>query len=355
MKEKEKKCVGIIFGGRSNEHDVSISSAKTVFKSLNSETNSKKFTVKVFYIDKYGVWFDSQHSQKILKEEFKKNKKDQDQIFLKRKINFLENINLIDVDIWFPLIHGLNGEDGSIHGLLKFTQKPVVGSGILGSALGMDKILMKKIFSYLEIPQVNYLSIENYDFNDNKTKNNLCIKISEKLNFPIFVKPANSGSSVGISKVKDKSDIIGALNKACKVDSRIVVEEGLDVRELECGILGSLKLSTSEIGEVSYLSDWYDYDSKYYMDNEIIIPADIDSEVSKQIRLMAVQGCKALNIYGFARVDFFLERSTNKVFLNEINTIPGFTSRSMFPMLWNASGLDIDQLVAKLINISLDL
>ena len=242
-----------------------------------------------------------------------------------------------------------------IHGLLKFTQKPLVGSGILGSAIGMDKILMKKIFTQLEIPQVNYLAIQNHDLNDHNVKNNLSTEIIEKLNLPVFVKPANSGSSLGISKANNKSEIIKALQKAWEIDSRIVVEEGLNVRELECGIIGKFKLSTSEIGEVVYSTDWYDYDSKYSMDNKIIIPADIDSQISKKIKEITIQSCKALNIYGFARVDFFLEKISNKIFLNEINTIPGFTSKSMFPMLWNASGLNIDQLVAKLIDISSDL
>ena len=230
----------------------------------------------------------------------------------------------------------------------------MVGCGILGSAIGMDKILMKKIFSQLEIPQVNYLAIQNHDLNDHNVKNNLSIEIIEKLNLPVFVKPANSGSSLGISKANNKSEIIEALQKAWEIDSRIVVEEGLNVRELECGIIGKFKLSTSEIGEVAYSTDWYDYDSKYSMNNKIIIPADIDSQISKKIKEITIQSCKALNIYGFARVDFFLEKISNKIFLNEINTIPGFTSKSMFPMLWKASGLNINQLVAKLIDISLD-
>ena len=155
-------------------------------------------------------------------------------------------------------MHGLNGEDGAIHGLLKFTQKPMVGGGILGSSRGMDKILMKKIFSYLAIPQVNYLAIQNHDLNDDDVKTNLSVEIIEKLKLPVFVKPANSGSSLGISKAKTKSEIIQALQKAWEIDSRIIIEEGLDVRELECGIIGNLKLTASEIGEVSYSTDWYD-------------------------------------------------------------------------------------------------
>ena len=203
--------------------------------------------------------------------------------------------------------------------------------------------------------RTSFLDIQNQDLSDDKVKNNLSVEIIEKLKLPVFVKPANSGSSLGISKAKTRSEIIKALQKAWEIDSRIVIEEGLDVRELECGIIGNLKLTASEIGEVSYSTDWYDYDSKYSMDNQIIIPADIDSQISEQIKDIAIRSCRALNIYGFARVDFFLEKISNKIFLNEINTIPGFTSKSMFPMLWNASGLNIDQLVAKLVDISSDL
>ena len=355
MVGKEKKCIGIIFGGNSNEHYVSICSAKTVFKALISKANEKKFMVKAFYINKNGVWFDNNQSLSILKENHINVTSDNYQIFPKGEINFLNKIEFQNIDIWFPLLHGLNGEDGAIHGLLKFTQKPLIGGGILGSALGMDKILMKKIFAHLEIPQVNYLAIQNQDLSDDNVKNNLSVEIIEKLNLPVFVKPANSGSSLGISKAKKKSEIIKALQKAWEIDSRIVIEEGLDVRELECGIIGNLKLYASEIGEVSYSTDWYDYDSKYSMDNQIFIPADIDSRISKQIKDIAIRGCRALNIYGFARVDFFLEKISNKIFLNEINTIPGFTSKSMFPKLWNASGLNINQLVAKLVDISSDL
>ncbi len=352
---KEKKCIGIIFGGNSNEHYVSISSAKTVFKALISKTNKQRFRVKAFYINKYGVWFDNDQSLDLLKENSSNDITEKYQELTNTEVNFLHNLKFQSIDIWFPLLHGLNGEDGAIHGLLKFTQKPLVGGGILGSALGMDKILMKKIFSQLGIPQVNYLSIQNQNLSDHNVKNNLSIEIIHKLNLPVFIKPANSGSSLGITKAKNKSEIIQALQKAWEIDSRIVIEEGLDVRELECGIIGNIKLSTSEIGEVLYSTDWYDYDSKYSLDNKIIIPAEIDSHFSEQIKDIAIRSCRALNIYGFARVDFFLEKISNNIFLNEINTIPGFTSKSMFPMLWNASGLNIDQLVAKLIDISLDL
>ena len=352
---EKKKCIGLIFGGHSNEHEVSISSAKTVFQAFNSGTNKQRFTVKPFYISKFGDWLDNDISEKILIGEIEDAKTKKQVTFNYEKINFLDGINFQDVDIWFPLLHGFNGEDGSIHGLLKFTKKPLVGCGVLGSALGMDKILMKTIFSNIKLPQVKYLVFQNEDLHNELVKKKIINEIKKKLNFPIFVKPSNSGSSLGISKVNNESEILQALEKAWKIDPRILVEEGLEVREIECGIIGKTKLFTSEIGEVRYEGDWYDYDSKYNKNNKITIPAEIDSKISKQIRAIAIQSCRALNIFGFARVDFFLEKSSNKILLNEINTIPGFTKNSMFPILWEASGFNIEQLVAKLVDISLDL
>ena len=351
----QKKCIGLIFGGNSNEHEVSISSAKTVFQAFKSEINKERFTVKAFYINKYGDWLDSDSSEKILIDDSKNNNTTKKQILNQEKINFLDGVEFQNVDVWFPLLHGINGEDGSIHGLLRFTKKPLVGCGIIGSALGMDKILMKTIFSNFKLPQVNYVVFQNENFNDKEVKNKFINEILKKLNFPVFVKPSNSGSSLGISKVINESEILDALDKAWEIDPRILVEEGLEVREIECGIIGNSKLLTSEIGEVTYESDWYDYNSKYHSNNKIIIPAEIDSKITKEIKEIAIQSCRALNIFGFARVDFFLEKSSNKIFLNEINTIPGFTKKSMFPMLWKASGLNIEELVAKLVDISLDL
>jgi len=219
----------------------------------------------------------------------------------------------------------------------------------------MDKIMTKTIFSNLKIPQVNYLAFQNEDLNDKQVKSRIVSEIVKNLNFPVFVKPSNSGSSLGISKVLNESEISQALEKAREIDPRILVEEGLEVREIECGIVGNSQLLTSEIGEVTYKSEWYDYNSKYNSTNKITIPAEIDPKIKKEIQEIAIQSCKALNIFGFARVDFFLEKSSNKILLNEINTIPGFTKNSMFPMLWKASGFNIEQLVAKLVDITLDL
>ena len=265
----KKKCIGLIYGGNSNEHEVSISSAKTVFQAFNSEINKERFTVKALYINKYGDWLNSDSSEKILIGAIKNNKTKKD-INYQEKINFLDGIEFQNVDVWFPLLHGFNGEDGSIHGLIRFTKKPLVGCGIIGSALGMDKILMKTIFSNLKLPQVNYLVFQNEDLNDKQVKNKIIKEILKKLKFPVFVKPSNSGSSLGISKVKNESEILLALEKAREIDPRILIEEGLEVREIECGIIGNSKLLTSEIGEVTYESEWYDFDSKYHANNKII-------------------------------------------------------------------------------------
>ena len=280
----KKKCIGLIFGGHSNEHEVSISSAKTVFQAFNAQINKERFTVKAFYINKYGDWLDSDISEKILIGEIENYKTKKQEIFNQEKINFLDGIEFQNVDVWFPLLHGFNGEDGSIHGLIRFTKKPLVGCGIIGSALGMDKILMKTIFSNLKLPQVNYLVFQNEDLNDKQVKNKIINEILKKLKFPVFVKPSNSGSSLGISKVKNESEILLALEKAREIDPRILIEEGLEVREIECGIIGNSKLLTSEIGEVNYESDWYDYDSKYHSNNKIIIPAEIDSKITREIK-----------------------------------------------------------------------
>ena len=348
MNEVSKKCVGIIFGGQSNEHAISIESARTIFAALNSEINQKRYSTKVFYINKKGKWFNSKQSLLILKNSIDIINFAENSPF--ENIKIFDKIDCNDIDIWFPIVHGANGEDGSIQGLLKSTQKPYVGSGILGSALGMDKIAMKLIFSHLKIPQVNFFIIQDKNFDDLIL---ICDQIVKKLNFPLFVKPANSGSSIGISKVMNQSDILEALQKAWSIDHRIIVEEGLEVKELEVGVVGKRNLIASEVGEVNYTSDWYDYDSKYKTNNKITIPANINAQLKEKIQTLSIQSCRALDINIFARVDFFIEKGSNNIYLNEINTIPGFTANSMFPLLWKSSGLEIDELVAKLIEYSL--
>ena len=352
MQKKKTKCIGLVFGGVSNEHDVSVNSAKNIYKAFLS-FKKDDYVVKAFYINRSGNWFDNQISESILNDVPSGCSKIEN--YTPKNNNFLENININDIDVWFPIIHGANGEDGTIQGFLKMTQKPFIGSGILGSALGMDKIAMKQILSHLDIPQVKYLYINLNIDSAEKHLQEFSNQIMQNLSFPVFIKPANSGSSLGISKVKNKNEIYDALLKASKIDTRIIAEEGYEVRELECGVMGKSELITSKIGEVRYETDWYNYESKYSINNnQIIIPAKVDIEIEEKIKNLTIKSCKALNIFGFARADFFFEEKTNKVFLNEINTIPGFTNKSMFPMLWKASGLEIDQLVAKLVDIAID-
>jgi len=352
MSSISKKCVGLIFGGKSNEHFVSITSAQTIFRALKSKQNKKFFDLKTFYISREGKWYSHPSSILILENEL--NIKESELETIHKPINSIEILNLKEIDVWFPILHGVNGEDGTIQGLLKFTQKPFISAGILGSAICMDKITSKLLFSNLKIPQVNYLPLQNYDPNDTSELKNIIKEVNAKLNFPLFIKPSNSGSSLGISKINNIKELPIALKKAWKVDKRIIIEQGLNVRELECGIIGKNNLHPSEVGEVECKAEWYDYESKYELENKLTIPALIDKNIRDQIQTFAIEGCKALNVEVFARVDFFLEKETNKIYLNEINTIPGFTDKSMFPLLWKALGLDIDQLVAKLINIVIE-
>jgi len=347
-----KKCIGLIFGGKSNEHFVSIASAKAIFSALKSKQNAKKFEIKTLYISREGKLYSHERSILILNNELNIKELEFDEI--NKPINLIEIFNLKEVDLWFPILHGFNGEDGTIQGLLKLTQKPFISSGILGSAICMDKVTSKLLFTNLKIPQVNYLPLQNYDPNNSCELKKIIHKINTKFNFPLFIKPSNSGSSLGVSKINNMKELTFALRKAWEVDKRIIIEEGLNVRELECGIIGTNNLNPSEVGEVKYKSEWYDYESKYELENQLIIPALIDKNIRDQIQKFAVEACKALNVEVFARVDFFLEKGTDKIYLNEINTIPGFTDKSMFPLLWKASGLDIDQLVAKLIDIVIE-
>ena len=347
-----KKNVGLIFGGKSNEHFVSITSAQAIFRALNSKQNKKFFNLKTFYISREGKWFSHERSILILKNKLNIKELEIEEIYKPK--NLIEILNVKEIDVWFPILHGFNGEDGTIQGLLKFTQKPFISSGILGSAICMDKITSKLLFANLKIPQVNYLPLQNYDPNNTNELQNIIKKVNAKLNFPLFIKPSNSGSSLGISKINNIKELPIALKKAWEIDKRIIIEEGLNVRELECGIIGKNNLHPSEVGEVECKSEWYDYESKYELENKLTIPALIDKNIRDQIQTFAIEGCKALNVEVFARVDFFLEKGTNKIYLNEINTIPGFTDKSMFPLLWKPLGLDIDQLVAKLINIVIE-
>ena len=344
--------IGVIFGGASEEHEISIKSAQTIIKAFNNDKNKDRYEVIPFYIDRRGSWFPPSIAEQFI------NTADLKRII--KSLNPNENFAFNSlppqsekVNVWFPVLHGPNGEDGTIQGLLKLTGKPFVGSDVLGSALGMDKIAMKAAFKAAGLPQVPYISLNINRFNEHSLMQDLLNKIERQLNFPCFIKPANLGSSVGVTKAYSKDQLIEALKLASSFDSRIVVEKNVIARELECGVIGKLNMRTSVVGEVQFDADWYNYETKYSTGTtKTIIPADIPLEISSQIRELSLKACEAVSAHSFARVDFFYEDKINKLWINEINTMPGFTTNSMFPTLWKVTGLNLENLVDEIVEIA---
>ncbi|MEY3402098.1 MAG: hypothetical protein RLZZ86_1713, partial [Cyanobacteriota bacterium] len=260
------------------------------------------------------------------------------------------------VELWFPILHGPNGEDGTIQGLLTLTQVPFVGSGVLGSATGMDKIAMKMAFAQAGLPQVKYKTVTRAEIWSNPCVfPKLCDEIEAALGYPCFVKPANLGSSVGIAKVRSRQELEVALDNAATYDRRIIVEAGVVAREVECAVLGNDHPKASVIGEITFNSDFYDYETKYTPGKaDLFIPANLPELVAQQIQEMALQAFAAVDAAGLSRVDFFYVETTGEIFINEINTLPGFTSTSMYPQLWANTGIPFAQLVDKLIQLAIE-
>jgi D-alanine-D-alanine ligase len=258
----------------------------------------------------------------------------------------------LEVEVWFPVLHGPNGEDGTIQGLFTLMQVPFVGSGVLGSAVGMDKQAMKAAFAAAGLPQVPYACVEasELDSPDPAVLEALLGRLEAELGYPCFVKPANMGYSVGISKAIDRPTLLAGLRTAAALDPRLVVEKGVKARELECAVLGSADLQASVVGEIRFDAEWYDYDTKYSEGrSHTEIPAPVKEAVSAQARRMAIDACHAVAACGLARVDFFYDEAAGELWLNEINTLPGFTSQSMYPMLWEASGVPLENLAHELV------
>ncbi len=348
----KKLNIGLVFGGNSSEHEVSIQSARTIYNALSSSHNEDFFIVNPIYIDKSGFWGNKEYSKSIL---FEVNRSTSMRKNNTCSMNNLTNLpKIIDnVDVWFPALHGPNGEDGVIQGLFKLTGKPFVGSDILGSSLGMDKIAMKSIFKSFNLPQAPHIYLNKKDVLNNVLMKSIYEQINKIIKYPCFVKPANLGSSIGINKAYSKEELISAINIAGNYDERIIIEKNIEGRELECGVLGKSIMKSSVVGEVKFKTDWYTYSSKYN-DNlsRTIIPADLNIDISHKIQKLAIDACKAINAFGLARVDFFYQEKTEQIYINEVNTLPGFTKTSMYPMLWEASGLKLEKLVASLIEIS---
>ncbi|OBQ40735.1 MAG: D-alanine--D-alanine ligase [Anabaena sp. CRKS33] len=345
-----KLRVGLLFGGRSGEHEVSIISARAIAQGLKLEENANKYEILPFYIQKDGVWQSGVIAQQVLESGIP-------QEILSTTPNLWQfPPETAQVELWFPILHGPNGEDGTIQGLLTLTQVPFVGSGVLGSATGMDKIAMKMAFAQAGLPQVKYKTVTRAEIWSNPCVfPKLCDEIEAALGYPCFVKPANLGSSVGIAKVRSRQELEVALDNAATYDRRIIVEAGVVAREVECAVLGNDHPKASVIGEITFNSDFYDYETKYTPGKaDLFIPANLPELVAQQIQEMALQAFAAVDAAGLSRVDFFYVETTGEIFINEINTLPGFTSTSMYPQLWANTGIPFAQLVDKLIQLAIE-
>ena len=341
--------VGVVFGGASGEHDVSIRSASTVTKALADPSNRERFQVTPLYIDREGRWWPDTIAKSVLQQMAALSDAQLPQPLPARGLRQLP-VDPDQIDVWYPVLHGPNGEDGTVQGLFTLMRQPFVGSGVLGSAVGMDKLAMKAAFADAGLSQVPYIGVNAADLNNPEQLERLLIRLEKELGYPCFVKPANLGSSVGISKVRNRDELLAGLRLAAKLDPRLVVEQGVTARELECAVLGRAHLKASVVGEVRFDADWYDYETKYTEGrSQTLIPAPLPDAISQRVQAMAVAACRAVHAYGQARVDVFYDEANGQIWLNEINTLPGFTSQSMYPTLWEASGIPLPQLVAELV------
>jgi len=334
-----KKKIALIFGGRSAEHEISIISARSVFDELNK---GKNYEIVSIYIDKEGFW-------RIVSSPYAEEE------FNKKGHSFLpwgSKDEIFDADIYFPLLHGPYGEDGSIQGLLEMADVPYVGAGIMGSSLGINKIKTKEILSFHGIPVVDWISLREIDWIERKEE---ILKKCKKLPPPLFVKPSNLGSSIGVTKVKDYSELPYAIEKALEWDRAIIVEKGVNAREIECSVLGNEKPIASVPGEVIPYREFYDYKDKYIEGKtKFLIPADVSEKEKEEFQSLAIRAFLALECFGMARVDFLMDKETKEIYVNEINTIPGFTSISMYPKLWEASGISYSKLLEILIELAFE-
>lgn len=341
------KNVAVIFGGVSSEHEVSIKSAETVILGL------EKNNIIPIYITRNGKYLTRESTSDLLplntdtfNTEITFNVNTEKRGIYKIYGN---RIVFVPVDIIFPVLHGKNGEDGTIQGMFEHCDIPYVGCGVLSSALCMDKAFIKRIVSDLGIDQAEYLIFNSYELEHSESE--MIHTITDKIGFPCFIKPSNGGSSVGISKVNDINEIYAALKLAASNDTKFIVEKEIQGRELECAVLGNIDPISSCVGEIKTCGEFYDYDSKYKnADSQVIVPADIDIFLSEEIKKIAVKIYLACECSGLSRVDFFLEEGTDRIVFNEVNTLPGFTSISMYPMLWDNEGINLNDLCAKLID-----
>ncbi len=343
----------VLFGGRSGEHDVSLMSAKFVI----SQIDSQKYDVIQVGITREGEWFTGEGILNALIAGdvsgytpvtiLPDPKRPGLYALADNGIQFIS-----EIDVVFPALHGTFGEDGTLQGLLEMAGIAFVGPGVLGAAVGMDKALFADVMRANNIPIVPTMLMLRSDFNENPEE--MLAKCEAFTSYPMFIKPANLGSSVGISKVRSRSDLYEGLMDAAQYDRRMVVQAGWNVREIEVAVMGNDKPIASVCGEVLPGEEFYSYDAKYYDEtSNTIVPADIPEQLSEKIRNLAVKAYQAIDAAGLTRVDFFVNNDTGEIAINELNTIPGFTEISMYPMLWEATGVPNDELVEKLIQFAL--
>ena len=338
---RPKTRVLLLCGGQSEEHEVSLSSARSVVRAAGEQ-----FAVTPLVIDRAGRLLPPATSQRALEMG-------SSQPLPAQATGALPQLDSAAFDVVFPLLHGPYGEDGSVQGLLKLMGLPFVGSDVLGSAVGMDKLMMKAVFRAHGLPQLEYRAVRRRDWQEEPER---VLAQLAPLGFPLFVKPANLGSSVGIGKATDEAGLRAALDEAARHDRRLIVEQGLArPRELEVALLGNDAPEVSPVGEIGYQSDFYDYATKYTEGcAQLTIPADIPEAVSARCRELALLAFAAIDAAGLARVDFFYDEAREALYLNEINTMPGFTTTSMYPKLWEAAGLGYGELVERLVQLALE-
>jgi D-alanine-D-alanine ligase len=381
----KKLRIGVLFGGRSGEHEVSLLSAASVLNAIDKG----KYEVVPIGITKEGRWLTAEHAEQLLTGKHERHLRAGDpettpgaalletgqavvvppepvhrqgggivpfqtdaQVLARRASD-----RAINVDVIFPVLHGTFGEDGTIQGLLELADIPYVGAGVLGSAAGMDKDIMKSLFRAAGLPIVRHVTFVRSEWTANPKKVQKLVE--SKLKYPVFVKPANLGSSVGITKAHDRKQLPGCIEEAAKFDRKIIVEEGVGkkkkAREIECSVLGNDHPEASVPGEIVPIKEFYDYAAKYLDEgSELVIPAKLTKSETRKVQQLAVAAFQAVDCSGLARVDFLMDPATRKIYLNEINTMPGFTAISMYPKLWAASGLSYPDLIDRLIQLGLE-
>jgi D-alanine-D-alanine ligase len=344
-----KKTVGILFGGKSAEHEISLLSAKNIYDAIDRE----KFEPVLIGIDKTGRWLTNDAQKFFLNADnpslIKLNTEESKLVTLQPKDNTRAGL-----DVVFPVLHGPFGEDGIVQGFLKLTDLPFVGSGVLGSAAGMDKDVMKRLLRDAGLPIGKFIALKNHEKTPSFAEVKTTLYANDIQDMPVFIKPANMGSSIGVSKVQNEAEYTAAIKDAFQYDTKIVMEEFIAGREIECAVLGNEEPIASVPGEIIPTADFYSYNAKYIDENgaKLIIPARINESTTMRVQELAIQVFKILCCEGLSRVDFFL-KSNGEIIVNEINTMPGFTKISMYPKMWEYSGVSYTELITRLIELAM--